>query len=85
VLRQAYDDLCLLIDFPDRLVELRRLFHEAVKRMPSLTVEQFHRELWQMRSEWLIELHDLNEVDQAKEPHLAIHRDDRLYYFARWK
>lgn len=85
ILKEAYDHLCKFPDFRDRLVDLPSLYHEAAERFPGLTPEAFHRELWQMRTEWVIELHDLNEVHLAKEPHLAIHRDDSLYYFARWK
>jgi len=83
--REAYDYLCLFTEFRDKLVELPRLYHEAVKRMTSLTVEAFHNELWQLRSDFAVELHVLNEVRTAVEPHLAIFRNDRLYYYARWK
>lgn len=85
VLKQAYEYLCGFVEFRDRLVELPRLYHETAKRMPGLTVEAFHRELWQMSTEWLIELQVENDPNSAKEPNLAIHRNDRLYYYARWK
>ncbi len=85
VLKQAYDHLCQFPEFRDKLVELPSLYHDAVERMPGLTSEKFQHELWQMSTEWVIELHVLNETYLAKEPHLAIHRNDRLYYYARWK
>ena len=84
-LRAAYDYLCQFVEFRDRLVELPRLYHETVKRVPALTVEAFHNELARLSNAYLIELHVLNEVRMAEEPHLAISRNDRLYYYARWK
>jgi hypothetical protein len=85
VLKEAYDHLCKFPEFRDKLVELPSLYHETTERMPGLTPEVFQNELWQMSREYLIELHVLNEVYLAKEPHLAIQRNDRLYYYARWK
>ena len=84
-LRAAYDHLCKFVEFRDRLVELPRLYHEARKRLPALTVEAFHGELSRLSRAYLVELHVLNEVRTAEEPHLAILRDGRLYYYARWK
>jgi hypothetical protein len=85
VLHRAYDKLCLLVDFRDGLVELPRLYHEARKTLPTLNVEDFHRELrslWQARE---IELHILNEVRSAAEPDLGIWRDNHLYYYIFWR
>jgi hypothetical protein len=84
-LREAYDHLCLFDEFRDRLVELPRLFHEAARRYPALGVEAFHRELDALSREWRVELHKINEVHLATEPHLGIRRDDRLYYYVIWK
>ncbi|QDU23768.1 hypothetical protein [Urbifossiella limnaea] len=84
VLKLAYEHLCLFVEFRDRLVELPRLYHEAAKRLPGLTVEDFHHELWRLSEARAVQLHVLNEVRGASEPHLAIHRNDRLYYFVRW-
>ena len=47
-------------------------------------MEAFKAELWRMSDERVIQLHVLNEVREAKDPELAIHRNDRLYYFVRW-
>jgi hypothetical protein len=84
-LRQAYDHLCLFVEFRDKLVEIPRLYHETVRRLPGVSVERFHRELEALRDEWKVELHKLNEVHAAKERELAIERDDRLYYYVFWK
>lgn len=84
-LKDAYDYLCRFVEFRDKLVELPRLYHETAKRMPGLTPDAFRDELWQMSREHRVELHVLNEVALAKERDLAIYRDDRLYYYARWK
>ena len=85
-LKEAYDELCLFEEFSDTLlVELRRIYHKVVERIPQLTVGQFHRELEHLRREGKIELHDLNEVHLAQERELAIERDDRIYYYVYWK
>ena len=84
-LRAAYDHLCKFAEFKDRLVELPRLYHETRKRLPSMSVGAFHEELTRLSLAYRIELHVLNEVGTAEEPHLAISRNDRLYYYARWK
>jgi hypothetical protein len=84
-LRQAYDELCLYVEFRDKLVEMPRLYHEAVRRLPGLSVERFHRELEALSNERKLELHKLNEVHLAKERNLAIEKDERLYYYVYWK
>ena len=85
-LRQAYDHLCQFVEFhTSRLVEIPRLYHELVKRLPAATVAAFHAELWALGGRGRVELHELNEVAQASEPDLALRRDGRLYYYARWK
>jgi hypothetical protein len=85
-LRQAYDELCLYVEFRDKLVEIPRLYHETVRRLPGgLSVASFHRELEALSNERQVELHKLNEVHQAKERHLAIEKGDRLYYYLYWK
>lgn len=84
-LRQAYDHLCLFVEFRDKLVEIPRLYHETVQRLPGLSVERFHQELEALSNERKVELHKLNEVHMAKERNLAIERDDRLYYYVYWK
>jgi hypothetical protein len=84
-LRQAYDHLCLFVEFRDKLVEIPRLYHETVRHLPGVSVERFHRELDALSAEWKVELHKLNEVHAAKERELAIERDDRLYYYVFWK
>ena len=84
VLKESYDELCLYVEFRDKLVEMPRLYHEVKSRKPDLSVQQFHDELWQMAGERKLQLHPLNEVRLAKEPELAINREDRLYYFVIW-
>ncbi|MCE9531202.1 MAG: hypothetical protein K8T89_08785 [Planctomycetes bacterium] len=84
-IHEAYDYLCKFVEFRDKIVEIRRLYYEVLERMPGLTVPAFHAELEALNREWQIELRQLNEVEQAKDRHLAIERDDRLYYYIRWK
>ncbi len=84
-IKAAYDHLCRFVEFRDKLVEIPRLYHEVKERRPSTSVQEFKDELWKASSDRIIELHEINEVHMAKEPELAIHRDDRLYYFIRWQ
>ncbi|QJW94026.1 hypothetical protein [Frigoriglobus tundricola] len=83
-LRAAYDELCLFPEFEDKLVEIRRLYHTAARLLPGLTVPQFHHELEHLQGLRQLELHSLNEVQQAKEPELAIRHNDRLLYYVMW-
>ena len=85
VLRQAYDDMCLLVDFEDRLVPLPRLYHQAKHLLPTLTVSAFHQELQQLWDERVLELQGINEVRTAAEPDKAIRRGDDLLYFVMWR
>jgi hypothetical protein len=84
VLRQAYDDLCQLIEFQDRLVPLPRLYHQARQALAGLSVEAFHSELQSLWDQRVLELQILNEVRTAAEPDKAIRRGDNLYYFVLW-
>lgn len=84
-LKTAYDDLCLDPDFEDKLVEIRRLYHDAARILPGLTVPQFHAELKHLQSERAVQLQPINEVQRAKEPELAIHQNDRVLYYVIWK
>lgn len=83
-LKDAYGELILYPEFEDKLVEIRRLYHEASRALPGLTVPQFHRELEHLQSQRRIELHGLNEVQHAQEPELALRRNDRLLYYVMW-
>lgn len=85
VLRRAYDRLRDLTDFRDGLVPLPRLYHEVLKTLPGLTVEEYHRALQPLWHDGQVELRVLNEVRTAREPEKAITRNDRLYYFLLWK
>jgi len=85
VLRKAYEKLCLYVEFRDGLVEMPRLYHEARKTLPGLSVKAFHdavMALWDRRE---LELHVLNEVERAVEPDKAIEHHDKLYYYVLWK
>jgi hypothetical protein len=84
-IKEAYEELCLDPDFRDRLVEIRRLYRRLQRKHPDLAVDDFHRELLHLERHRIVELHDLNEVQQAKEPELAIRRNDRLLYYVIWR
>jgi hypothetical protein len=83
-LRTAYDNLCLFVEFQDGMVELPRLFHEACRAYPQLSVPTFHQVLTSLWTKREVELHILNEVREAKEPDKGILRNDKLYYFLYW-
>ena len=84
ILRKAYEDLCLYVEFEDGLVELPRLFHEARRAMSGLTVHAFHQELEALWSQKVLELKVINEVRSASEPDKALRRGDNLYYYVLW-
>ncbi len=84
IIKAAYDHLRKFPEFHDGMVDLPSLFHETKNRHESLTEQQYHDAIWQLNMDKKIQLHTMNEVQLAKEKHLAIYRDDRLYYFALW-
>ncbi len=84
VLKVAYDELCRYPEFRDRVVEIRRLYYESAKRYPGLTISDFHQALEKLQSARTIELHPLNEVQSAKDQHLALLRNDHLLYYVIW-
>ncbi|MEZ6142162.1 MAG: hypothetical protein R3B84_16495 [Zavarzinella sp.] len=85
VLKEAYEELCRFWQFQSRRVELRRLYFQAQKEVPNLTVAEFHNELDKLDKAWKIELHVLNEVHEAKDKELAIEKDGYLFYYIIWK
>lgn len=85
VLKTAYDELSLLLEFEEGLIPLPRLYHQARAMLPALTVGAFHDELqnlWQQRT---IELHELNEARTASEPDKALRHGDHFLYYVHWK
>jgi len=84
LLRTAYEQLCLYSEFEDGLVPIPRLYHEARRTTPNLTVHAFHQELEALWSKRVLELKVLNEVRSASEPDKAIRRGDNLYYYVYW-
>jgi hypothetical protein len=85
MLRKAYDELCHFIEFKDGLVEIPRLYYEAKRSVPNLTVEALHKELdalWQARE---LELQICNDPRAASEPAKGINRDNKLYYYVYWR
>ncbi len=83
-LREAYETLCMFIEFDSGVVEIPRLYHEVRKAVPNLTVHAFHQELESLWLQKALELKVLNEVRSAKEQDKAIRRGDNLYYFVFW-
>jgi hypothetical protein len=85
VLRRAYDELkAHYREYQEGMVELPRLYHEARRSRPDLTVGDFHRELLTLEGKRVLDLHIRNEVRDAPEPDKAIRRNDKLYYFVYW-
>jgi hypothetical protein len=85
VLRAAYDKLTRFVEFQDGLVDMPRLYHEAKRERPDLTVAAMHRELNALWTARELELQILNEVHQAAEPDKGIWREDKLLYYVFWK
>jgi hypothetical protein len=84
VLREAYCKLRQFIEFEDGIVQIPRLYHEARRALPGLSVEVFRRELERLWDAREVELKVLNEVRTAAEPDKAVRRGDNLYYFLYW-
>jgi hypothetical protein len=84
VLRDAYDKLRCFREFQDGLVEIPRLYHEARRAIPNLSVAAFHQELQALWSRREVQLHVLNEVQSASEPDKGIRHNDMLYYYLYW-
>jgi hypothetical protein len=85
VLREAYDELCLFVEFQDGVVELPRLYRKAERLRPGLTVREFLDELQRLWDERAVELKIRNEVATATEVDKAIWHNERLYYYLLWK
>jgi hypothetical protein len=85
VLQHAYDELkAHHREYQEGMVELPRLYHEARRARPELTVADFQREILALEGKRVIDLHIRNEVQGAPEPEKAIKRNDKLYYFVYW-
>jgi hypothetical protein len=80
----AYRELCLYVEFRDKLIEIPRLYQEVARQLPGLTVRQFHEAVETLQAERRVDLKVLNEVRAAKNPEQAIRKDDRLYYVLIW-
>ena len=85
VLRRAYRTLKQFAEFNDGLVPIPRLYHEARRTLPQLSVEALHRELQALWDRRELELKVLNEVRQATEPDKGITRGEDLFYYVFWQ
>jgi hypothetical protein len=85
VLRQSYRTLRQFAEFNDGLVPIPRLYHEARRKVPHLSVEALHRELQTLWDRRELELKVLNEVRQATEPDKGITRGEDLFYYVFWQ
>jgi len=83
-LRRAYDSLCQLIEFEDRLVPIPRLYHQARYELPGLSVAAFHTELQTLWDRRELELQVANDPRAIKEPDKVIRRGDDNYYYVIW-
>ncbi len=83
-LRRAYDALCQLIEFEDRLVPIPRLYHQARYELPGLSVAAFHAELLALWDRRELELQVANDPQAIKEPDKVIRRGDNNYYYVIW-
>jgi hypothetical protein len=85
VLRRAYRTLRQFAEFNDGLVPIPRLYHDARRSLPHLSVEALHRELQSLWERRELELKVLNEVRMATEPDKGITLGENLYYYVFWK
>jgi hypothetical protein len=72
-----------LVEFKDGLVELPHLFDRMKRDDPSLTEEQFRRQMLSLAGDQSVGLTRANEVAQLQRHHLAVLRPGgHLYYYA---
>lgn len=84
VIEAAYRELCLYVEFRDKLVTVPRLYQEVARSLPGVTVRQFHDAVETLQAERRVDLKVLNEVRAAENSDQAIRKDGRLYYYLIW-
>ena len=83
VLRKAYETLCRT-KFPEGMVELPSLFHEAQRTRSDLTLAEFHREIEGLEGKRALDLHIRPDTHNVPEADKGIHRNNKLYYSVYW-
>lgn len=86
-LKDTMEYLKLFVEHQDGLVPMYRIYHELVKRVPDITLEQMHNMLWQLSKDYQVELHVENEtkyVPQSQKDY-ALFNDDRMYRAVKLK
>jgi hypothetical protein len=82
-LRQAYVNLCRS-RFPEGMVDLPSLFHEAKRERAGLTVEEFRKEIEALESTRSLDLHLPPDPRNVPEADKGIRRGNKLYYTIYW-
>jgi hypothetical protein len=85
-IKEAFEHQMLFDEHQGGYMPIFRLYYEAKKRQPDLTVPEFHKHLQEMSKDDTVELHKLNEVHMAEHPDKAIvtgrgTNDERMYYY----
>ncbi len=71
-----------LVEFKDGLIEMPALYDRMKREDPSLTEEQFRRQVVGLVGDRAIGLNRANEVAQIQRHHLGVLRGEHLYYYA---
>jgi hypothetical protein len=85
-IKEAFNHQLMFDEHEGGYMPIFRLYYEALKRHPGLTVPEFHEHLKDMQNNYELELHKLNEVHMAEHPDKAIvtgkgTKDERMYYY----
>lgn len=84
LLRKAHDQLKAQPQYQEGMVDLPRLYHEARRAKPDLTVDEFRQVIDELSSQRAIDLHVHHEGQKAPEADKGLWRNNKLYYYVYW-
>ncbi len=84
ILHKAYDTLKKLPQYQEANVDLPRLFHEACRAKPDLTVKDFHHELLALEDQRALNLSFHPDAKHAPEADKGLDRHGKLCYYVYW-
>jgi hypothetical protein len=84
LLRKAHDQLKTQPQYQEGMVDLPRLYHEARRAKPDLTVDEFRRVIDELSTQRAIDLHVHHEGQKAPEADKGLWRNNKLYYYVYW-
>ena len=83
-LHGAYERLKETPEYKQKMVELPRLYQEARRDRPSLSVAEYHQALRELEETRAIDLHLHPDAGNAADADKAVHRNNKVYYYIYW-